>query len=239
MDMENNAVEYSSSDIYASLLELFLSHEDFRESIRTPFVQGEFVLATDAYSIIMFNKSQTNVTEFEKNTKHPNALAVIPAGENINESIKLSDLQLMLSKSKNAVSKKYKIKEKVCPDCGGIGDVMFEYIDFIGKIHEQEGECPTCEGKGKAEVITNIETLEYIDSFREVIHWDAYFQAKLIERLAKVAEALNEETIRMVYKTTSLSIHKFVVGDCVICLMPLQNIADHDIVTHCDLFLIS
>ncbi|MDO9634201.1 MAG: hypothetical protein Q7J05_04050 [Paludibacter sp.] len=238
--MKNQEIKDSSSKMYASLLELFLNPEDFRESIRTPFVQGEFVLATDAYSIIMFNKSQTNVTEFEKNTKHPNALAVIPAGENINESIKLSDLQLMLLKSKDAVKKKYKIKAEKCPDCFGRGEVDFEFTDYRGNTHEHEHDCPTCEGIGRIDRIANLETGGYVNDFKEVIDWSSPFQAKLIERLAKVAEALNEETVRMVYRTTSLSIHKFVVGDCVICLMPLQNItADCDIVTHCDLFLIS
>ncbi|MEA4975736.1 MAG: hypothetical protein VB046_08380 [Paludibacter sp.] len=236
--METN-VEYSSSDKYASLLELFLKPDEFRESIRTPFVQGEFVIATDGYSIIMFNKSQTNVTEFEKNTKHPNALSVIPEGENINESIKLSDLQLMLSKSKDAVNKKYKIKLQKCPDCFGCGEVGFEFTDYRGNTHEHDHECPTCKGEGKIDRIADIENGGFVNDFKEVIYWNSPFQAYLIERLAKVAEALNVETIRMVHRTTPLSAHKFVVGDCVIVLMPLLNMEDHDVVTHCDLFLIS
>lgn len=238
--MKNQVIKDSSSETYASLLKLFLKPDEFSESIKTPFVQGEYVFATDAYSIIMFNKKLTDVTNFEKKTKHPNALAIIPEGENINQSIKLSDMQLMLSKSKDAVNKKYKIKEKTCPDCFGRGEVDFEFTDYRGNTHEYEHECPTCEGVGRIDRIANLQTGGFVNDFKEVIEWNSPFQAYLIERLAKVAEALNVETIRMVYRTTPLSIHKFVVGDCVICLMPLQNIiADHDIVTHCDLFLVS
>lgn len=94
--MENTENRYSTSDMYASLLELFLNPNDPRELLKRPYIQGEFVFATDSYSLIAFKKKLTDITKFGKSTKYPDALSVIPEGANTDVSIKLPELRLAL-----------------------------------------------------------------------------------------------------------------------------------------------
>lgn len=221
-------------DVFRSSLNMFLSNDDLRPALKSPFLQGDLVFATDGSIILSFNKSNLNEIDFESHEKAPNALAVIPDGENLNVVFETQHLRSVVTKSKNEVSKRYKVKVAKCPDCDGKCVVDFEYTDYKRKHHQIEHDCPTCDGEGMLEMVTNLETGEAdVDGFGEYLFWsDTLFMTDYFDKIVKVAEMFEQKTIRLVHRNSDTSLHKFIVGDCTICLMPVYRSDDGDVITN-------
>lgn len=219
-------------DVFRSCLTLFLGgDEDYKPEFKTPFINEQYVLATDGSIIISFDKSLLSEIYFESHPKAPNALKIIPENNtDIVFSVEL--LSDAVKQIKQAVSKKYLKKLCECPDCFGSGFVNYEFRDFERNTHELEGDCPTCEQTGQFERITNIETGEKdIEGFEELLKWnDTLFRSDYIQKIVKVAEMFDLSEVRLVSRKSEHSLHKFIVGECTICLMPVYKSNDCDVV---------
>ena len=221
-------------DVFRSSLNMFLSNDDLRPALKSPFIQNDLVFATDGSIILCFDKSKLNEVDFESHEKAPNALAVIPDGENMNVVFETQHLRSVIAKSKNEVSKRYKVKVTTCPDCDGKCVVDFEYTDYKLKRHEIEHDCPTCDGEGMLEMVANLATGEVdVDGFGEYLFWnDTLFMTDYFEKIVKVAEMFEQNTVRLVHRNSNTSLHKFIVGDCTICLMPVYRSDEWDVITN-------
>lgn len=220
-------------DVYRDVLRLFQDTDDLRPAMKQPFFQDDFVIATDAHKLVCFKKELLKNIDFESHEKAPNALAVIPTDGLVDVDLDVSLLFKGISKSNKAVSKRYKVVECECPDCDGSGYVDYVFEDHKRKKHEIEETCPTCENDTDFTMITEIETGNEIDGFQELIKIDnALFDVNHFEKIVETAEMLNVKTIKITNKRSDTSIHKFIVGECTICLVPVTNFDDCDVVTN-------
>ena len=220
-------------DVYRDILSLFQGTDDFRPAMKLPFFQEDFVIATDAHKLVCFKKELLKTIDFESHEKAPNALAVIPTEGIVDIDLDVEKLIKGISKSNKAVSKRYKIVECECPDCGGGGYVDYIFKDYRGKQYEIEETCPTCENETDFTMITEIETGNEIKGFQELIKiGNTLFDVTHFEKMVEAAQMLNVKSIKITNKKSDTSIHKFVVGECTICLVPVSNFDDCDVVTN-------
>lgn len=198
-----------------------------------PFIQKDMAIATDAHAIVSFDKILLKEIDFVSHEKAPNALRVIPEVENIKVVFQTAYLRKLIGTSNEATSKKYRKDRVTCPDCYGNGEVTYEFHDRHSNRHIIESECPSCEGYGKTEVIVDPETNhEVVEGFKELLLWqDTYFQTAYVDRLVKVAELLGLTLLSLTYRIRPTSVHKFSVGECTVCLMPVMASEEGDIVT--------
>lgn len=100
-----------------------------------------------------------------------------------------------------------------------------------GKRHEVEDTCPTCENESDFKIIKNKKTGDEIEGFRELFKIDnALLDVDYFEKIVKVAELLSVPKFKLVYKKHETALNKFIVGETIICLMPVYNSDDDDLV---------
>lgn len=170
-----------------------------------PFIQDQWAFSTDGHTLITFDKSLIDTIDFESHPKAPNALAVIPEN-NCDISLKVSALKKAVKQSKADYDKKYKKETIRCGDCNGRGEVDFVFHSTVThQRHEVENDCPTCEGSGKMEVITDLEVDDYIyDPIFECITFKtAVIQRMFIDRLIEVAELIGEDSVQITHISES------------------------------------
>lgn len=119
---------------------------EFHEVFKKPFVYGEWIVATDGYSLIRV-KSQGYNGGYSPLTKQIDIDHCFPS-KTCNCLVDIEQLQEKLK------SKKYTDWGNlltVCDECGGVGKVWFTYTDKLGNDYKITGECPICGGDSVAE----------------------------------------------------------------------------------------
>lgn len=114
---------------------------EFRGYFKKPFVYGEWIVATDGYSLIRVKK-QGNNGGYSPLTKQIDIDHCFPA-KTCNCLVDIEQLQEKLK------SKKYTDWGNlltVCEECGGVGKVWGTYTDRLGNDYKILGECPICGG---------------------------------------------------------------------------------------------
>lgn len=133
-------------EIKRVLMKLATEASEFREYFKKPFVYGEWIAATDGYSLIRVKK-QGNNGGYSPLTKQIDIDHSFPS-KTCNCLVDIEQLQEKLK------SKKYTYWGDlftVCEECGGIGRVCGTYTDRLGNDYEITGECPICSGYSIAE----------------------------------------------------------------------------------------
>lgn len=218
-------------DVYHQILRFFVGNDEMRPAMMSPFIQDDFVIATDAHAVICFKKSLLGKTEIEPNEKAPNALSIIPTEENMSVECDTTEMRKQISKSRKVADETYEVEEANCPDCDGNGFVDYEFEDYKRKTHKIEDTCPTCENESEWKVFKNKKTGDEIEGFRELFKIEnALIDVNFFERLVKVAELLAVEKFKLVYRKSETSLNKFIVGECTICIMPVYQSTDDDLV---------
>lgn len=118
----------------------------FHECFKKPFVYGEWIVATDGYSLIRVKK-QGNNGGYSPLTKQIDIDHCFPS-KTCNCLVDIEQLQKKLK------SKKYTDWGNLltlCDECGGVGKVYYTYIDNLEEEHIITGECPICGGDSVAE----------------------------------------------------------------------------------------
>lgn len=120
--------------------------DEFPECFKKPFVYGEWIAATDRYSLIRV-KSQGNNSGYSPLIKQIDVDHCFPS-KTCNCLVDIEQLQEKL-KSKNYTD--WGDLLTVCDECGGVGRVRGTYTDRLGNDYEITGVCPICGGDSLAE----------------------------------------------------------------------------------------
>ena len=114
---------------------------EYREYFKKPFVYGEWIVATDGYSLIRVKK-QGNNGGYSPLTKQIDIDHCFPS-KTCNCLVDIEQLQEKL-KSKNYTY--WGDLLTVCEECGGVGKVWYTYTDRLGNDYKITGVCPICDG---------------------------------------------------------------------------------------------
>lgn len=132
-------------EIKRVLMKLATEASEFREYFKKPFVYGEWIVATDGYSLIRVKSG--NNGGYSPLTKQIDIDHSFPS-KTCNCLVDIEQLQEKLK------SKKYTDWGDlltVCKECGGVGKVWYTYTDRLGNDYKITGVCPTCDGESLAE----------------------------------------------------------------------------------------
>lgn len=118
-----------------------LAGEAFEYRFKKPFVHGEWIVATDGYSLIRVKK-QGNNGGYSPLTKRIDIDHCFPS-KTCNCLVDIEQLQEKL-KSKKFTD--WGDLLTVCEECKGDGRVRGTYIDRLGNDYKISGLCPICGG---------------------------------------------------------------------------------------------
>ena len=166
------------------LLGLYVHPEsEYRQNIQEPFRQDGRICATDGRVLIRIAEGlcEEKYTDMPNGLKPVNTSKVIPQ-KNTCETV----TALMLNK---ALEKAPEEKERKCPECGGSGQVEYEYRDRLYDRHTIEGDCPECEGTGEVGDYTPIK-------YQFTIHGHALSYNHL-KTLLRTMAYLNTDSLRL------------------------------------------
>lgn len=133
-------------EIKSVLKKLAGEASEFREVFKKPFVYGEWIVATDGYSLIRVKK-QGNNGGYSPLTKQIDIDHCFPS-KTCNCLVDIEQLQEKL-KSKNYTD--WGDLLTLCDECGGVGTVCYTYTDRLEVDHKIAGDCPICGGDSVAE----------------------------------------------------------------------------------------
>lgn len=114
---------------------------EFHEVFKKPFVYGEWIVATDGYSLIRV-KSQGNNSGYSHLKREIDIDHCFPS-KTCNCLVDIEQLQEEL-KSKNYTD--WGNLLTLCDECGGDGRVRGTYTDRLGNDYKISGLCPICGG---------------------------------------------------------------------------------------------
>lgn len=132
-------------EIKSVLKKLAGEASEFRECFKEPFVYGEWIVATDGYSLIRVKSG--NNGGYSPLTKQIDIDHCFPS-KTCNCLVDIEQLQEKLK------SKKYTYWGDlftVCEECGGVGMVWYTYTDRLGNDYKITGVCPICDGDSLTE----------------------------------------------------------------------------------------
>lgn len=168
---------------YKTLLRFTNPNEEFNEFMRRPFLyelDGKNVaVATDGIVLCIAKDGCPNVGELTS-TRKPNIERVIPP-EKCDSLLSLKDVY-------EALAKVPMVHDNECPECGGEGQVRYEYYCESDYTTDYKTfDCPYCSGRGLVE-----------DSQAPLVYDTAYavsinnqtFYPKSIKRLADILTGL-------------------------------------------------
>lgn len=113
---------------------------EYREYFKKPFVHGEWIVATDGYSLIRVKSG--NNGGYSPLTKQIDIDHSFPS-KTCNCLVDIEQLQEKLESKKYGAWGDFLT---VCEECGGIGRVMGTYFDRLGNDYKISGLCPICSG---------------------------------------------------------------------------------------------
>lgn len=128
-------------EIKRVLMKLATEASEFREYFKKPFVYGEWIVATDGYSLIRVKK-QGNNGGYSPLTKQIDIDRCFPS----KTCNCLVDIGLLQEKLKSKKFTDWGDLLTVCEECKGDGRVRGTYIDRLGNDYKISGLCPICGG---------------------------------------------------------------------------------------------
>lgn len=165
------------------LLNLYVYDGDFHWNMQMPFRQDGRVCATDGRMLIRIAEGlcEEEYTDMPNGLKPVNTNAVIPE-KNMCDTV----TALMLN---HALEKAPEEKNSYCPECGGSGEVKYEYRDRFGNMHTMAGDCPECDGTGEVGEYTAIK-------YQFTLHGYA-LSYKHLKTLLRTMAYLNTDSLRL------------------------------------------
>ena len=193
------------------LFNLFVSKDRYYERYNKPFVYKDKIGATDAYTMIVTNA--TNV-DFKITNTHvpPNLDASLPK-ENAKELIVIDkDAWEELKTEDELIEISPEIE---CKECKGEGEVEWQYRHYT-----EDFDCPVCDGSGIEQEARYEKTGNKVVGRSLVNIKDAYFDAKLSQRLISVSD-FEDKDLYLVYHRDHRSAAMFRCGIFDMLLMPI------------------
>ena len=116
-----------------------------RERFSSPFLNGDYVVATDTHALVVVNKEEVESDDPLKETEK-DYIAVVEAGKGDEvRNITFTYNELLDALKQVEISGD---NEHLCPDCDGYGEVDFEYHSTHNYEYTMRGKCPVCNGTG-------------------------------------------------------------------------------------------
>lgn len=128
------------------LLHSCCSKSEYRPNLQRPFLQGDYVIATDAHAILAIPKEECGTSNLAPLDK-PDVMPYLNA--ECTEFMKL-DYEHLLEKY-NRLCEELKKLDFKCSECGGRGRVKWKYESKDGETHYMLDDCPICHGEGIVE----------------------------------------------------------------------------------------
>lgn len=124
------------------LLSIFTSKDEYRVVLSKPFVQGDYIVATNAYVLIRIPKDYISDHGYEHKSQpevhakfHRQGYQSVLSAKSLRQALMAGgiDPDSLLDN---------------CPNCDEEGDVEWTYTDNNGCTHERMDTCPICDGTG-------------------------------------------------------------------------------------------
>lgn len=124
------------------LLSIFASEDEYRTALAKPFVQGEYIVATNAYVLIRMPKDYISDHDYERKSQPEVHSKFLMQGKQSALSAKSLRQALMVG----GIDPNSLLDD--CPNCDEEGDVEWTYTDKNGCTHERMDICPVCGATG-------------------------------------------------------------------------------------------
>ena len=185
--MDNNINE-------EALFHPYLYLEDIRPALQSPFPFGDSVWATNTNVMLRVSKERLD-GDYPVVEGCPNPHASLEGCKpNFGGTLTIEKLKQALAKCPQVKEVVTIVPEHACAECGGEGEVDWEYTTKDGLRYCQEFECPMCEGAGiisakRMATGRDIPSSHYLLKVNGVL-----IQAQNIQKMVDTMELLGSET---------------------------------------------
>lgn len=202
----------------AELLNIFCDKNNEREALREPFYNPNFnkVWGIDGYTLIQITPNVLT-KEYPKYE-----FRIIGLDSPCKKVVSVEAINKALETCPK-VDEEIVVRGAVeCEECGGTGEVYWEYTDNSGHTHEHEFDCPVCDGTGESTHQKTKKTGKQIIKEDAVINiGKAYFFAKNVSKLKVAMDFLDITSVELTYNSPKAP-NQFVINDDIrIFLMPI------------------
>lgn len=199
------------------LLMLFYDSDNCREVLRQPFLQDGKVCASDGRVLIRIDGSLCEGSYEEKpgGLTPPRTASVVPTAK--------TDIAVTRQQIERALEQAPEERDRQCPECGGSGDVTWEYRDRHNDIYRKKETCPVCDGSG---TVDDYAVIKY-----QFIVCGKAFCYHAVKTLLAAMSWLGIDTIRLVNADAQPMLFKPENMDVEILLMPQTRDDKLDCVT--------
>ena len=202
-----------NSEKLLKVIDLFI---DKREDslYKKPFLFNGKICATDKMSMVITPEMSE---EYEDMTEK---ISKMYPPKPINELLRLDDLKIAYSNV--LLLDCYDEVDKECSECGGDGNVDFEY-HYDNSIFYTEGECPACEGEGHAlEEADEPNGKKRPDCTKFICIKESVFQAQQVSKLIALSDILGVSEIFLNHQPKATAISLFTIGECEVTIAPVR-----------------
>jgi hypothetical protein len=214
---------------YLEILNLFITDDELRLSMTTPNIGEKYASATDAHSLVFFNKDLLpENTKFQELGKYPDISIFIDVEENHNQELVIEKINSILDTCPLIEDYDEEEKEDTCNECNGSGEVEVTYEDKNMKDHDIYVECPICDGYGECTVTIEKPNGKMVRNYEYYVECvNSFLSIHLIERLLKISDLVNSPIV-LVNQTTESNYSIFKIDNIKVLIMPLMRNKDSD-----------
>lgn len=220
----------------STILKKFCKPDAYAEFMQKPFINGDYVLATDGH-IAGFIKRELiddidGLVTYEKD--YIGALDKIKSSHIYNITIKLDELLKVIKSVESD-----KDESHLCPDCQGTGVVKFEYTS-VEDYHTYtiESGCPVCEGDGSNKNYEYMSTISgWFDKKNNAISIkDCWFNPLYLEKVLFMMYDCNVTTCTFVCGEPTKGCQFHITDGVDVLIMPVfpNDTIDNVIVLNCE-----
>lgn len=206
---------------FVKLFQLFVSKDDYRVILHSPFKQKKYIFASDGYTAIRISENNLDIELPYMQEEKPNINEVFRLDKNVDISIGLHLLEDKLTPV--LIDEIINIEDvQKCQDCNGSGTVTYEYSSYDNGNFEIDSDCPICDSNG--EIVKN----KKVSTGKMIADQDypyeingSIFKYLYLKRLIDSCKIIGCDKISLVHSTKRQA-SLFVCGDFEILIMPLS-----------------
>ena len=128
-------------------MQSFCDCSENRTGFNHPFLQGKYVIGTDAHVALLLPREEVDSTLYEKQDK-PNMQLLIGGEKKPLMEISTKDLVAAFRELKDKIDN----IDRRCQECKGSGTVEYHYWDRFSDLHTKDLDCPICHGNGERDI---------------------------------------------------------------------------------------
>lgn len=168
------------------------------KAIEKPFLWKEYVAATDTRFLLMIRKDLLEDNDYEAQGGTPDIKNAL-SPENCDLCISADLIKITIGELPQCVENKLVLPKIICKECGGSGEVDWEYVDKDGKTHYGDHDCPCCYGTGVIRPAKYEPTGRTIPTPDSLIILDgACIAGMAFQRLLDTLNALSIDNVRLI-----------------------------------------